>query len=288
MELIILGSGGVEGTPKPCCSCERCKEAREKMGKYFRSGPSLFIKPANILIDTPEEIRSQLIKNKIDNVKAIFYTHWHPDHIMGIRVVEQIRMDYGKYACKDCNVKIEASNERNSPIDVYISKEQLDLLDKFIIRKELFDFYEKRGLIKLHLLKEKEVVKFDNIEIEGIFFPDSTAFYYLIRENNKKVIYMPCEIRKIEEREELKNADYLIIHFSWWEKEKICHNAPWTKDEVSVERILEFSKNLSIKNIIFTHIDECHQKTYKELKELEKKYKKEKIKFAYDGMRIKL
>ena len=59
-------------------------------------------------------------------------------------------------------------------------------------------------------------------------------------------------------------------------------------EEVSVERIFEFAKNLKIKNMVFTHIDECHGKTYEELKELEEKYKEFKIKFAYDGMEIRL
>ena len=99
---------------------------------------------------------------------------------------------------------------------------------------------------------------------------------------------MPCEIKKIEELEKLEDADYLIIHFSWWKKEKICDNAPWIDEEVPVERIFEFAKNLRIKNIVFTHIDECHGKTYEELKELEEKYKEYNIKFAYDGMKIVL
>jgi len=59
MELTILGSGGIEGTPKPCCNSSRCEEARKKNGKFFRTGSSLFINSANVLIDTPEETRIQ-------------------------------------------------------------------------------------------------------------------------------------------------------------------------------------------------------------------------------------
>jgi phosphoribosyl 1,2-cyclic phosphate phosphodiesterase len=276
MELTILGSGGIEGIPKPCCSCKRCKEARKKNGKFFRTGPSLFINSANALIDTPEEIRTQLIKNDIQRVDAIFYTHWHPDHTMGVRIIEQINLDCRTYRPK------------NKPIDVYISKDQLKLLDKFLIRKSVFNFYEKRGLMKLHFLKDRDKVSFGNIEVEAFEFPKSTAFYYLIKEKNKKVIYMPCEIKEIEELDELKNSNYLIIHFSWWEKEKICNTAPWREADVPVESILEFAKNLKIRRIVFTHIDECHDKTYDELKKLEEKYREYNIKFAYDGMKIKI
>jgi len=279
MEITILGSGGIESVPKPCCSCKRCREAIEKGGRFIRTGPSLFINSANVLIDTPEEIRTQLIKEKISKVDAIFYTHWHPDHTMGVRIIEQINLD-----CHTDKPKFK-------PIDVYISEEQLSLMDKHLIRKNIFDFYESLGLMKLHFLKDGDSVRFGKIELEAIQFPKTSAFYYLIREGEKKVIYMPCEIKEIEELNKLEKSNYLIVHFSWSKEKGICSEVPWRFSEVPVERVFEFAKNLSIKNIVFVHIDEVHNKTYSELKELEKEYKKEyniNVKFAYDGMKIKL
>jgi phosphoribosyl 1,2-cyclic phosphate phosphodiesterase len=276
MEAIILGSGGIESVPKAGCTCKICKEAIKKKGKFFRTGPSLFVKPANVLIDTPEEIRIQLLREKIFKLNAIFYTHWHPDHTMGVRIIEQINKD-------SCTGK-----PKHKPIDVYISEDQLNLMDKYLIRKQVFDFYESKGFCKLHFIKDGECIKFGKIEIEAIRFPKSTAFYYLIKENDKKIIYMPCEIEEIKELEKLKNANYLIVHFSWWEEEKICSECNWISEEVPVERIFDFAKNLSIKNIVFVHIDEVHGKSYSDFKKLERKYKKYNVKFAFDGMEIKL
>lgn len=51
MNVIILGSGGCVSTPRACCSCRVCTEARQKGFPYARTGCSV-----NILIDTPKDI----------------------------------------------------------------------------------------------------------------------------------------------------------------------------------------------------------------------------------------
>ena len=97
-----------------------------------------------------------------------------------LRIIEQINLD-----CRTGKPKYK-------PIDVYFPEDQLNLLDKFLIRKSVFDFYQQRELMKLHSIKNGDKIKFGDIEIEAVQFPTSTAFYYLIKQNNKKVIYMPC------------------------------------------------------------------------------------------------
>lgn len=38
----------------------------------------------NVLIDTPPELRLQLLKNHIDRVDALLFTHCHADHVYGL------------------------------------------------------------------------------------------------------------------------------------------------------------------------------------------------------------
>ena len=74
----ILGSGGAATIPRPGCRCRVCVEAREKGGRYARTGPSTFVHGPNILFDTPEESKLQLERAGIGEIAACFYSHWHP------------------------------------------------------------------------------------------------------------------------------------------------------------------------------------------------------------------
>ena len=60
MRVEILGSGGAATIPRPGCQCRVCVEAREKGGRFARTGPSTFVHGPNILFDTPEESKFQL------------------------------------------------------------------------------------------------------------------------------------------------------------------------------------------------------------------------------------
>ncbi len=93
MQIEILGSGGAITTPRPGCDCPVCIEARVKGVPYSRSGPSLFVHGPDVLIDTPEESKDQINRSRITRINACFYSHWHPDHVMGRRVWETMNAD---------------------------------------------------------------------------------------------------------------------------------------------------------------------------------------------------
>ena len=94
MRLTILGSGGCTGIPKPLCRCRVCREARLKGIPYARGGPAAFLHDANLLIDVPAEISAQLNRENIRRVDYLMLTHLDPDHVEGLRVVEQLTLDF--------------------------------------------------------------------------------------------------------------------------------------------------------------------------------------------------
>jgi len=60
------------------------------------------------------------------------------------------------------------------------------------------------------------------------------------------------------------------------------------KEMFSIEEIIEIKEKLNIGKVIITHIEEEWGKSFDDYKGLEKKYRQFNIKFAFDGMRIKL
>lgn len=84
MKLTFLGTGTSFGVPQIGCSCEVCRSSDQR-DKRTRSGALVETDSGkHILIDTPPELRLQLIAAHVDHVDAILFTHEHADHIHGI------------------------------------------------------------------------------------------------------------------------------------------------------------------------------------------------------------
>ena len=49
-----------------------------------------------ILIDTSIDFRQQMLKNKIDDIDSVLYTHHHVDHINGMDDLRQITQKHNK------------------------------------------------------------------------------------------------------------------------------------------------------------------------------------------------
>jgi phosphoribosyl 1,2-cyclic phosphate phosphodiesterase len=65
------------------CSCEVCRSS-DPRDKRTRSAAVVEQNGSTILIDTPPELRLQLISTGISQVDAVLYTHEHADHTNGI------------------------------------------------------------------------------------------------------------------------------------------------------------------------------------------------------------
>ena len=83
MRVTFLGSGTSHGVPMIGCGCAVC---RSDDPRDSRTRPSIVIDieaDFRLLVDTSTDLRAQALRERLDRVDAIFYTHAHADHIFG-------------------------------------------------------------------------------------------------------------------------------------------------------------------------------------------------------------
>ncbi|MBI5599233.1 MAG: MBL fold metallo-hydrolase [Deltaproteobacteria bacterium] len=86
MKIRILGCGTSTGVPVIGCRCEVCssdepRNRRTRTSALIQSGGK---NGKNILIDTSTDLRVQSLKNDIERIDAVLFTHPHADHVHGI------------------------------------------------------------------------------------------------------------------------------------------------------------------------------------------------------------
>lgn len=81
--LILLGTGTSHGVPMIGCHCDVCRSTNPRNNRT-RTGVVIKRPDADVLIDTSPELRIQLLREQIDVVQAVLYTHGHADHVFGL------------------------------------------------------------------------------------------------------------------------------------------------------------------------------------------------------------
>ena len=82
-QLILLGTGGSVGVPSIGCDLPACVSDDPRDART-RCGVLLPLPGGNCLIDTPPELRLQLVREYIPMAHAAVFTHSHADHIFGL------------------------------------------------------------------------------------------------------------------------------------------------------------------------------------------------------------
>ncbi len=82
-KLVFLGTGTSVGIPLIGCGCGTCKSLNPKNNRT-RCGVVLGLPEGNLLIDTPTELRIQLLREGLGRIDATAYTHDHADHLYGM------------------------------------------------------------------------------------------------------------------------------------------------------------------------------------------------------------
>src|SRR6185436_12281279 len=85
----FLGTGTSVGVPMIGCDCAVCHSSNPRNHRY-RCAVLIGTPEGNILIDTPPELRLQLLREQVGIIHAVLFTHYHADHLFGLDDVRPI------------------------------------------------------------------------------------------------------------------------------------------------------------------------------------------------------
>ena len=256
MKFIILGCGSSMGVPRPDGFFGNCDPNNIKNHRT-RCSAILKTKTENILFDTSPDLRIQLIKQNIDKIDKVFYSHMHADQTHGIN---DLRVFYIK---------------NKKPIPIYVDNPTKKYLKKNFSYCFKDNNKEYPAILKIISINNK-MFTFNGdkkIPIKPISVKHGkvNSICYII---NKKLAYISdvSEIYKTD-YQYFKNLEYLIIDCLWY------RNHP---SHLNLQSCLKLINQFSPKKAILTNLHS--DLDYKELK---KKLPKN-ISPAYDGLTINL
>ena len=246
----ILGSGSSLGSPWITKNWGKIKK-KNKKNTRSRCCAHIKYKNMSILIDSSPDIKSQFLKNNINKLDAVMYTHEHADQTSGIF---ELRPFYWM-------------NKKKIPI--YGSKRTISELKK----KYTFCFQEKDGyrpIMKANIFKNNfKIIKGKyNLKITAFNINhgliDATGFVF------EKIAYLSdCKEVYKKSLKYLYNLDYLIID---------CLRINRHPGHLNYDECLKFIKKIKPKKAILTnlHVDFEYESLKKKLPE--------NIIPAYDGL----
>lgn len=282
MQIEILGSGGAVPTPRPGCHCSTCDVARERGVPYARSGPSTYIHGANILFDTPEESRDQLNRSSIDRVAACFYSHWHPDHVMGRRVFELLNWD------------VHGWPRQSHITDIYLAEQVAKDFATYLGGSQHLAYLQEIGVVRVHVVAEGQSIEIGAVTVTPFRLAEPYVYAFLVEDADSRVLIAPDELVGWAPPASITGIDLAVLPMGIWEHDpltgnrKVHENHPILLTEMTFPQTLEVVRALRPRRAVLTHIEEADDPGPHALDRLAKRLRDAglPVTFAHDMYRI--
>jgi phosphoribosyl 1,2-cyclic phosphate phosphodiesterase len=94
VKITFLGTGTSQGVPVIACQCDVCTSL-DFRDKRLRSSVHISGESSSVVIDTGPDFRQQMLREQVDHLDAIVYTHEHKDHTAGLDDVRAFNFRQG-------------------------------------------------------------------------------------------------------------------------------------------------------------------------------------------------
>ena len=252
MKLTFLGTGTSQGVPVIACDCGVCISP-DSRDKRLRSSVMITINNLNYLIDCGPDFRQQMLREKIQDIRAILFTHEHKDHIAGMDDVRAFNFKHQKDMDVYCDFNVQKALLREFPY-VFSDKK-----------------YPGVPEVNIHQINSSKAFNIDG----NLFTPIEVMHYKLpvlgFRVNDLTYITDAKTISR-KEIEKIKGTHVLVVN-ALRISEHISH--------FNLKEALSFINEVKPEVAYLTHVSHLMGRS-----EDVEKHLPDKVMLAYDGLKV--
>lgn len=258
-EVVFLGSGTSQGVPVIGVTYPAAFLANPK---NHRLRPSIMLQTdqTRFVVDTPPDFRTQMLRESVDSLDAVLFTHAHADHIMGL---------------DDCRRFCDPDTGDGLPI--YASATTLDALRRVFF----YAFTDHSAIPRGYLRPASRIIDgpftVGDVEVVPVSLPhgrmESTGF--LFRQNGRpRCAYLTDCQRVPEDVVELVRGAPVVILDALRKEPHPTH--------MCLDEALTAARRVRAERVFLTHLTDAydHDRDQEELPE--------GVSLAYDGLRVTL
>ncbi|MGH7458724.1 MAG: MBL fold metallo-hydrolase [Longimicrobiaceae bacterium] len=261
MILRFLGTGTSFGVPVVGCDCAACTsdDARDRRTRH---AALIEDKGRRVLVDTPPELRLQLLAAGVDRVDAVWYTHCHADHTHG---ADDLRVFSGRY---------------RKPVQAYASEAcAAELSDRL---RYVFDPSAEplvgvsRPDVRLHTFRAHQPVNIAGFTMLPLPVPHGSQEAFGFRAGELGYI---TDAKRLPGRTRvaLEGVRVLVLNALWSEKSRAPHPTHFTLEEA-----VTVAGQVGAGRTYLTHLS--HRVRHAETEE----WLPEGVYLAYDGLVVEV
>ena len=253
MKLTFLGTGTSQGVPLITCKCEVCKST-DSRDKRLRTSALIELDGVNIVIDSGPDFRQQMLRENVQKLDAILFTHEHKDHTAGLDDVRAFNYTQKK------------------PMEVYCEQRVSNSLKQEFAY--VFSEFKYPGLPKINInIIDNTKFNIENLEIEPIRAKHLKLPVFGFKIGGLAYITDANYISEAE-KTKIKGVDVLVVN-ALRREEHLSH--------FTLSQALELIAEVKPKRAYLTHLSHS-MGLYSEIKnELPNN-----VYFAYDGLTVNL
>jgi phosphoribosyl 1,2-cyclic phosphate phosphodiesterase len=252
MKITFLGTGTSSGVPVLTCQCSIC-QSLDYRDQRMRTSVHVEVDSQSVVIDSGPDFRMQMLKNRIQKLDAIIYTHEHKDHTAGLDDIRPFNYLNG-----------------NKPVSIYGHQRVLNQLKAEFHYAFAEEKYPGVPVIDLQTI-DNQVFKIGETEILPINLLHHKLQVFGYRIGDFSYVTDANFITE-EEKNKLKDSKVLVLNALQITKH-ISH--------FNLEEAIELALELNAERTYFTHISHklgLHQEISSKLPP--------NIFLAYDGLNI--